>query len=99
MGGTGQRRTCRTPAARVSSEQEANRTVITLPGNVLFASGEAMLMPAAQNSLAQVAEALKEQSEANIRVEGHTDSTGSDSVNMALSKERARLPQLDLYTN
>lgn len=74
-------------AAQVN--QEPHRTVITLPGNVLFASGQAILMPTAQNSLDQVAEALKQQNHAKIRVEGHTDSTGSDSVNLALSKERA----------
>jgi outer membrane protein OmpA-like peptidoglycan-associated protein len=70
-------------------KQEPNRTVITLPGNVLFASGQATLMPGAQTSLNEVAEALKQQNNANIRVEGHTDSTGSESVNLALSKERA----------
>jgi outer membrane protein OmpA-like peptidoglycan-associated protein len=60
-----------------------------LPGNVLFASGKAMLLPGAQSSLGQVADALKDQPNTTITVEGHTDSTGSDVTNMELSKARA----------
>lgn len=77
-------------ANAASVKRDANRTVISLPGNVLFASGKATIMPSAQNSLTQVADALKQQTQATLRVEGHTDSTGSDSTNLALSKERAQ---------
>jgi len=76
-------------AANAAVKQEPRGTVITLPGNVLFASGKAMLLPGAQSSLNQVADALKDQSNATITVEGHTDSTGSDTTNMELSKARA----------
>jgi len=76
-------------AANAAVKQEPRGTVITLPGNVLFASGKAMLLPGAQSSLNQVADALKDQSNATITVEGHTDSTGSDVTNMELSKARA----------
>jgi len=76
-------------AANAAVKQEPRGTVITLPGNVLFASGKAMLLPGAQSSLNQVADALKDQSNATITVEGHTDSTGSDTTNIELSKARA----------
>ena len=76
-------------AANTAVKQEPRGTVITLPGNVLFASGKSMLLPGAQSSLNQVADALKDQSNAQITVEGHTDSTGSDTTNMELSKARA----------
>jgi outer membrane protein OmpA-like peptidoglycan-associated protein len=76
-------------AANAAVTQEPRGTVITLPGNVLFASGKAMLLPGAQTSLNQVADALKDQPTATITVEGHTDSTGSDVTNMALSQARA----------
>jgi outer membrane protein OmpA-like peptidoglycan-associated protein len=76
-------------AANTAVKTEPRGTVITLPGNVLFASGKAMLLPGAQNSLGQVADALKDQKNASITVEGHTDSTGSDVTNMELSKARA----------
>jgi outer membrane protein OmpA-like peptidoglycan-associated protein len=71
-------------------KQEERGTVITLSGNVLFASGKSDLLPGAQSSLNQVADALKDQSDKNILVEGHTDSTGSAALNTQLSQARAQ---------
>ena len=72
-------------------KQDERGTVITLSGSVLFASGESELLPAAQRRLSQVAQTLKEQSpDANIVVEGHTDSRGSESYNLELSAKRAQ---------
>lgn len=76
-------------AANAAVKEEPRGTVITLPGNVLFASGKSMLLPGAQTSLNQVADALKDQPNAAITVEGHTDSTGSAASNMELSRARA----------
>jgi outer membrane protein OmpA-like peptidoglycan-associated protein len=70
-------------------KQEERGTVITLSGNVLFASGKSALLPGAQSSLDQVAEALKTQDDTKMLIEGHTDSRGNDAANMALSKARA----------
>jgi len=71
-------------------KEEANETVITLSGSVLFTTGQATLMPIAQNSLDRVAEALKAQGEEKkIVIEGHTDSRGSDVTNQQLSLARA----------
>jgi outer membrane protein OmpA-like peptidoglycan-associated protein len=70
-------------------KKESRGTVITLSGNVLFASGKSMLLPGAQTSLNQVADALKDQNDAKILVEGHTDSKGSEASNMELSRARA----------
>ena len=71
-------------------KQEPRGVVITLPGGVLFASGKDALLPTAQDKLGQVAEALKNQGEHKIVVEGHTDSQGSESSNQALSERRAQ---------
>jgi outer membrane protein OmpA-like peptidoglycan-associated protein len=76
-------------AANAAVKEEPRGTVITLPGNVLFASGKAMLLAGAQSSLNQVADALKDQRNAAITIEGHTDSTGSDVTNLELSRARA----------
>jgi outer membrane protein OmpA-like peptidoglycan-associated protein len=76
-------------SAAAAVKQETRGTVITLPGNVLFASGKSMLLPGAQSALNQVADALKDQSDTKILVEGHTDSTGSQQTNTELSKARA----------
>jgi outer membrane protein OmpA-like peptidoglycan-associated protein len=69
-------------------KEEARGTVITLSGSVLFASGRSVLLPSAQQTLDQVADALRTGA-GNILVEGHTDSRGADRTNLTLSKERA----------
>jgi outer membrane protein OmpA-like peptidoglycan-associated protein len=80
----------RLSAANAAVKQEPRGTVITLSGNVLFASGKSLLLPGAQTSLNQVSDALKDQSDKKIVVEGHTDSTGSADMNMQLSQARAQ---------
>jgi outer membrane protein OmpA-like peptidoglycan-associated protein len=62
--------------------------VVTL-GDVLFATGRATLQPGAQRSVQQLADVLKQYPERRVLVEGFTDSTGSDQLNMALSQRRA----------
>jgi len=79
----------RLAAANANVKKESRGTVITLSGGVLFASGKSVLLPGAQTSLNQVADALKSQDNAKILVEGHTDSTGNDGLNMELSRARA----------
>jgi outer membrane protein OmpA-like peptidoglycan-associated protein len=77
--------------ARIAAIKQDDRgTVITLSGSVLFATGKFELLPIAQEKLTQVAEALKEQEDATIVVEGHTDSVGASSMNQELSQNRAR---------
>lgn len=64
-------------------------TVITLQAGVLFATNQAILLPGAQAQLDKVAAALETQAEHHFTVEGHTDSTGTDAINDALSTRRA----------
>jgi len=71
-------------------KQEARGTVITIPSGVLFTSGKSMLLPGAQTKLTMVADALKDQEDRKIIVEGHTDSQGSDASNQELSMARAQ---------
>jgi len=76
--------------ARLAAVKEEERgLVITLSGSVLFASNKSELLPAAQNRLNQVAEALMATKERKLTVEGHTDSQGSSSFNQVLSQQRA----------
>ena len=77
-------------AASLAVKEETRGTVITLPGNVLFQSGQAALLPAAQDKLNQVADALKHQEDHKMVVEGHTDSQGTESSNIDLSQRRAQ---------
>jgi outer membrane protein OmpA-like peptidoglycan-associated protein len=77
-------------AAGNSVKQESRGTVITIPGNVLFASGKSTLLPGAQSKLSAVADVIKDQTDRDIIVEGHTDSQGSDAGNLQLSQARAQ---------
>jgi outer membrane protein OmpA-like peptidoglycan-associated protein len=70
-------------------KEEARGLVITLSGSVLFTSNTAVLSPAAQTRLNQVADALMVTKERKLTVEGHTDSRGSSSSNLELSQRRA----------
>jgi len=74
-----------------SVKQETRGMVITLSGSVLFTSGKAELLPAAQLKLNEVADALtKQDPDSKIVVEGHTDSQGTASSNQELSERRAQ---------
>jgi outer membrane protein OmpA-like peptidoglycan-associated protein len=72
--------------------REARGIVVTLSGQVLFATGKSTLLPAAESSLDSVAAALKAlpSDSPPVIIEGHTDSTGSRGFNMELSERRAQ---------
>ena len=80
-------------ANAVAVKDEPRGTVITVPAGVLFASGKADLLGSANARLEQVAEALKNEPDRKITIEGHTDSQGSDQSNMELSQRRAATVQ------
>ncbi len=76
--------------AKLAAVKEEERgLVITLSGSVLFASNQSALLPAAQDRLNKVADALLVTKERNLTVEGFTDSQGSSEYNMVLSQKRA----------
>jgi outer membrane protein OmpA-like peptidoglycan-associated protein len=76
--------------ARLEAENRAaENVVITLSGSVLFASDKSEILPAAQYQLNEVTDALMENKERKLTVEGHTDSQGSSSYNQSLSLRRA----------
>ncbi len=70
-------------------KEEARGLVITLSGSVLFASGKSELVPAAQDRLNRVVDALLQDKEQKLIIEGHTDSQGSSGYNQILSQQRA----------
>jgi outer membrane protein OmpA-like peptidoglycan-associated protein len=80
-------------------KEEARGLVITLNGSVLFPTGQSTLLPIAEDRLRQVAAALADNPEGSIVVEGHTDSTGSQSLNEDLSRRRAEAVREFLVTH
>jgi outer membrane protein OmpA-like peptidoglycan-associated protein len=77
-------------AGALAVKEEPRGTVITLPGAVLFPTGKYDILPGAREKLDAVAEALKNQADHKMVVEGHTDSQGSESSNNELSQRRAQ---------
>jgi outer membrane protein OmpA-like peptidoglycan-associated protein len=76
-------------AKMAAVKEEARGLVITLNGSVLFETNQATLLPIAQDRLQEVAQALKDNPKGAVLIEGHTDSTGSASLNDDLSRRRA----------
>lgn len=73
--------------------------VINLP-DVLFAYNSADLTSSAQGTVKEIAAAIGHQAEGRrIAVEGHADSTGSESYNQTLSQNRARSVADELNEN
>jgi outer membrane protein OmpA-like peptidoglycan-associated protein len=69
--------------------QTARGVVVNLP-DILFDTNKATLKPNAQVALAKLAGIVSLFPNINLRVEGHTDSTGGDVINVPLSRERAQ---------
>jgi outer membrane protein OmpA-like peptidoglycan-associated protein len=64
-------------------------TEVDLSADVLFAFNSDRLSPAAQAELEETAKLIRERSKGPVRIEGHTDSVGSPSYNLGLSRRRA----------
>jgi len=70
-------------------QEDAERMVITLSGEVLFEVGKSALRTSAKRKLDEVAQVLLAKRDANIDVLGHTDSQGKAEMNQELSRDRA----------
>lgn len=62
---------------------------LIMPGNITFDTNSATVQAQFTNTLESVAKVLQEYENTLVTVEGHTDSTGSDSYNQLLSEQRA----------
>lgn len=63
---------------------------IELAADVLFDFDKADIRPAAREALKQTAALIRDKAKGIVRIEGHTDSKGSDSYNQKLSDRRAK---------
>jgi outer membrane protein OmpA-like peptidoglycan-associated protein len=63
---------------------------ITFDSGILFDVDKSDLRPEAKANLEDLAKILNKYEDTNILIEGHTDSDGSESYNLALSERRAR---------
>ena len=86
-------------AKRLGKQLESNKSISVRPDrsgvildlkDILFQSDSDKMTPAALRELDQVASILKQFPNREIRISGHTDSTGSASYNKDLSTRRAK---------
>lgn len=79
--------------ATVQTVTDANNLTavkVTFDSGVLFATNKYALNANAKTNLQQLSKVLKEYSDADVAIYGHTDSTGSDAINDPLSVNRAK---------
>lgn len=85
--------------AKVETVKDANgldAVKVSFDSGILFATGKSDLNATSQNSIKQIADVLKKNSDMDVAIYGHTDSTGSDAINNPLSKKRAQAVQKSL---
>ena len=73
-----------------SIRREQNILTATFKSEVLFDSDSSVLKPGAYAEIARVSDILIRYPHTTIRVEGHTDSKGSETYNQQLSEKRAQ---------
>ena len=73
----------------VKVTQQESEILIELSADVLFDFDKSTLKQSAVASLKKVATRIKEDAIGDVRVEGHTDSKGSNEYNQTLSEKRA----------
>ncbi|MFZ4287047.1 OmpA family protein [Variovorax sp. HJSM1_2] len=66
-----------------------NRLKLNIPSDISFDTGRADIKPNLRPILDQFANGLRDQPNTEVRIIGHTDSTGSDAINDPLSRQRA----------
>ena len=79
--------------------QETPRGMVLTLGDVLFEFDKADIKPGAIRNLHPLVEFLEQDDRRKVIIEGHTDSVGSESYNLDLSKRRAAAVRNFLITN
>ena len=75
--------------AQVESVNEGEAIKVTFESGILFASNSSTLNSTSRLSLDKFATSLQNNPDTDVKIYGHTDSTGSDAINNPLSQRRA----------
>jgi outer membrane protein OmpA-like peptidoglycan-associated protein len=82
-------RTQQLAALQTMKAKPTERGQVITFGDVLFDTGKSALKSDSQRAFQQLADFLSSNPERKVRVEGFTDSVGSETSNLALSQRRA----------
>jgi outer membrane protein OmpA-like peptidoglycan-associated protein len=83
----------------VTINNTGDRLIVTLPQDILFATGSSAVRPDLQRDLAAVASNLQAYPDSTIQIIGHTDSDGEAAFNQQLSEGRANAVASVLLNN
>ncbi|MGZ4980720.1 MAG: OmpA family protein [Methylobacter sp.] len=84
--------------AKLKAKKVPQGILVTL-GDVLFDTGRATLKSGSLQNIYPLVEYLKNHAETKVKIEGHTDSRGSEEYNANLSQRRAEAVKNFLVTN
>lgn len=74
----------------VVTQTADNQLQLSIPNDISFDTGRADIKPNLRPILDQFAQGLSQQPSMEVRIVGHTDSTGGDAINNPLSVNRAQ---------
>jgi outer membrane protein OmpA-like peptidoglycan-associated protein len=86
----------RSLVAEITNLQQTQRGLVISLSGILFDVGKSTVKAGSQASIERIATVLTQYPQHQILVEGHTDGTGSDDLNLGLSRERASSVRLAL---
>ena len=89
-------------AAQVETVEDANglkAIKVTFDSGILFATNKSNLRAEAKSNLKKFADEMKDLSDTDITIYGHTDNTGSAEVNERLSLQRANAVSAELQAD
>lgn len=75
--------------AKVEAMNDGQSTKVTFLSGIFFDTGKSDLSYSSRDALDQFAQSLLNLPDTDVKIYGHTDSTGSDAVNDPLSRRRA----------
>lgn len=75
--------------AQVESVNAGEAIKVTFESGILFATNSSTLNAASRTSLDKFATSLQNNPDTDVKIYGHTDSSGSDAINNPLSQRRA----------
>ena len=78
-----------TQGTGIEVQRQGNDLLLNMPSSITFATDSSTIRSGLKPTLNNIASVLAEYPDSMVEITGHTDSTGSDEHNMALSDRRA----------